>query len=581
MSVSLTPSAKSPAPLGTLVTFTATANAADPGTLVYRFRIRRPGVRVHRNITSPTFQTVVDYGPKSSLDWATIHREGEYDIEVSARNNATGEVASESIPFSFATLVRSHHAVVSPTAHPLVFIYSAPACPQAARIRVSFTSPEGTTQYTPYGDCDGRYSMNFYLAGMRGNTIYTARQTVESGSLILNGEPVTFTTGSPSMLPPSAVPLSSPVPPYGGILLQSIVSAAPIATDLNGNLVWYGPAGLSLLTRVNAGGAFLGIFEDGSQGPEAQFFREFDLAGVTIAETNAAAVNQQLAALGKQPITSFHHEAIHLADGKYLVLGGSERILTGVQGAGPVDVLGDMILVLDRDLQVQWAWDSFDHLDPSRPAVLAETCSYPASLACSTFYGAGTANDWLHGNSLQLTPDGNILYSVRHQDWLVKIDYRNGAGKGDVLWRMGPGGDFTISASGESPWFSHQHDAHFLSDNQTLMLFDNGNTRISANRDEGTSRGQVLFVDEQARTVTVMVNANLKVNSAALGTAQPLPNGNLHFDAGFLPDPANPAARISQALEVDPDGNIVWGMQINAQEYRSYRMSDLYTPPPA
>ena len=176
---------------------------------------------------------------------------------------------------------------------------------------------------------------------------------------------------------------------------------------------------------------FSAIFEDGSQGPEAQFFREFDLAGVTIAETNAAAVNEQLAAMGKQPITSFHHEAIRLADGKYLVLAGSERILTGVQGAGPVDVLGDMILVLDRDLQVQWAWDSFDHLDPSRPAVLAETCSYPASLACSTFYGAGTANDWLHGNSLQLTPDGNLLYSVRHQDWLVKIDYRSGAGTGD------------------------------------------------------------------------------------------------------------------------------------------------------
>ena len=61
--------------------------------------------------------------------------------------------------------------------------------------------------------------------------------------------------------------------------------------------------------------------------------------------------------------------------------------------------------------------------------------------------------------------------------------------------------------------------------------------------------------------------------------AQLLPNGNYHFDAGFLPDPANPVARISQALEVDASGNIVWGMQINAQEYRSFRLNDLYTPP--
>ena len=97
----------------------------------------------------------------------------------------------------------------------------------------------------------------------------------------------------------------------------------------------------------------------------------------------------------------------------------------------------------------------------------------------------------------------------------------------------------------------------------------------------GSSRGQVFRVDEQARTVSPVLNADLKVNSAALGTAQLLPNGHYHFDAGFLPDPANPTARISQALEVDASGNIVWGMQIYAQEYRSYRMDDLYTPPAA
>jgi hypothetical protein len=32
-------------------------------------------------------------------------------------------------------------------------------------------------------------------------------------------------------------------------------------------------------------------------------------------------------------------------------------------------------------------------------------------------------------------------------------------------------------------------------------------------------------------------------------------------------------------LEVDASGNIVWGIQISALEYRSFRLSDLYTPP--
>ena len=114
------------------------------------------------------------------------------------------------------------------------------------------------------------------------------------------------------------------------------------------------------------------------------------------------------------------------------------------------------------------------------------------------------------------------------------------------------------------------------------MLFDNGNTRISNNGDEGTSRGQVLRVDEQARTVTrdaerrpqgELVRARHGATAAERESTISTP--------AFCRTRLTPTARISQALEVDPGGNIVWGMQINAQEYRSYRMNDLYTPPPA
>ena len=178
-------------------------------------------------------------------------------------------------------------------------------------------------------------------------------------------------------------------------------------------------------------------------------------------------------------INCFHHEAVKLPNGNYLVLAGSERILTGVQGPGPVDVLGDTILVLDPNLQLLWAWDAFDHLDPHRAAILGETCTCPGTPDCSAFYLATTANDWLHGNALQLLADGNILYSSRHQDWVMKIDYRNGAGTGNILWRMGVDGDFQIQSSDPYPWFSHQHDPNFLADGQTMLVFDNGDTRIS------------------------------------------------------------------------------------------------------
>ena len=62
-------------------------------------------------------------------------------------------------------------------------------------------------------------------------------------------------------------------------------------------------------------------------------------------------MNEQLAAMGKRQITSFHHEAILLPDGKILTLAATEQMMTGIQGTEPVDVLGDMILVLDSNLQ--------------------------------------------------------------------------------------------------------------------------------------------------------------------------------------------------------------------------------------
>jgi arylsulfate sulfotransferase len=578
MTVSVSTSVSSPAPLGTLVRFSATANGATSGDLRYRFRVRGSGFGAGRRRVDEPYRMIVDYGPSATLDWTTIAREGAVEMEVSVRNVSTGDTASEETTFVFSPAA-SDEPVVSPTAHPLVFVYSAPPCPDRGRMRVRFASGNELATFTPYQPCNGRYSMNFYLAGMRPSTPYTARQTVEFGGVSTNGPDLTFTTGAAAFQAPAAAPISTPVPAGGGLMLHGTVNSNAMATDLSGNLVWYGPGNLTFFTRPVAGGTFLSLFEDGAQDTAHQFLREFDLAGVTVAETNAGRVNEQLAAIGRHPITSFHHEAIRLANGNYLVMAGTERVLSNVQGPGPVDILGDIILVLDSNLQVRWFWDAFDYLDPRRAAILGETCAYPATVACSAFYLSKSANDWLHGNSLQLTPDGDILYSVRHQDWVVKIDYRDGAGTGRILWRLGAQGDFTIAGGGAHPWFSHQHDPNFRSDNRTLLLFDNGNTRIAKNTGETASRGQVLRIDEKARTATVVTNADLKVNSSALGTAQLLDNGDCHFDAGFIVDPTNPNARYTQNIETDKAGNLVWGMKVSAQEYRSFRMKDLYTPP--
>jgi arylsulfate sulfotransferase len=581
ISVSLSASIASPAPLGAVVTWTATATDTNPGTLWYRFRARPSG---------GAFRTVVDYGPNASLNWATIAHEGTYEIEVSVENSATGETAATSQLFDYKPLAPDDVPVITPTANPLVFIYSAPPCAAGSEIRVRFEAAGGHHIHnTPYQACDPALTSNFYVAGMRADSQYNAWYSIKTGRGATDGAVLPIQTSNIGLGTPQCSVFDRPgSPEVDGVLLQSLFGTSAIATDLNCNIIWYSPSDITFLTRPQAGGTFLAIGEDGTKDPSQQFFREFDLAGITLAETNAARVNQELAAMGVHPINAFHHEARKLPDGSYLVLADSERILTNVQGPGPVDVIGDTILIFDSNLQVTWAWDAFDHLDPARAAILGETCVPASGLACAPYYLSTTANDWLHGNSLELTPDGNILYSTRHQDWLVKIDYENGRGTGDILWRLGAGGDFQIESTDPYPWFSHQHDANIVrtassrsrtaSAGETLLtVFDDGNTR-AVTEPNADSRGQVLRLDETNHTATLLLNADLGTYSPAVGSAQILPNGDYHFDSGFIADPSNSADQYSQSVEVNGLGGIVYGIQFGVAEYRTFRMVDMYTP---
>jgi arylsulfate sulfotransferase len=574
ISVGLEVSQPSPVPLGTVIGFTAMASGQNLGTPTFRFRERPAGGNFH---------TVVDYGPNSTLNWTTIQQEGSYEIEVSVRSGDLSETATTSAVITMTPLAVGGNPVITPTANPLVFIYSAPPCATGQAMQVGITSPEGYLQNTPWNPCGG-FTTNFYLGGMRGQAQYSVQQALQNGSSVAQGPVMTLQTPSVSLAVPAIKPLGGTLPSLDGILLQCPLGLPTIATDLSGNLVWYYSGDISYVTRPVDGGTFMGLFEDGTQSQAQQFFREFDMAGITLAETNAARVNEQLATMGVHAISGFHHEARKLPNGNYLVLADSERLLTGVQSMGPVDIIGDMILVLDPNLQVLWAWDAFDHLDPHRAAILGETCTYPAGFGCGAFYLAPMANDWLHGNALQLTPDGNILYSIRHQDWVIKIDYHNGGGSGNILWKLGAGGDFTLAVPRRrdpfdpDPWFSHQHDPGFLPDGVTLTLYDNGNTRI-AQHPGGHSRGQVYILDEAGREARPILNADMGVYSNAVGSAQLLPNGDYHFDSGFLNITTGTSPFSAQSVEVNSVGSRVWGIQVGQLEYRSFRMPSLYEAP--
>ncbi len=541
-----------PVPLvGSPVIWTATAGGHGQ-TPVYQFRVGQTG--------GPS-QVVRDFSHSNSFLWNPI-QEGSYVIQVTVKDrfdDATGESATAS--YTADSRVVGSGAVVSPTSNPLVALYSAPSS-AAGSMRVEFRplgSDEPWISTASQSTVPGE-STNFLVAGMRPDTNYVMRHVLDDGTTSAS---LTFKTGPlpTSLTFPSFTLQQAPAPESG--LTQEIVfhvgiggvAVNTVSTDLLGNIVWYYDAAAyafsSFAPSLVPGGTVLliGGNQDGQGG--ADVLREVDLAGYTLRETNIGAVNAQLAALGQHSISDFNHDAQRLPNGYTAVLAASERTIP--LRSRPTLYRGDMVLVLDENFQVAWSWDPFNWLNVRRLPTLGERLG-----------------NWTHANSVAWSPaDGNLVVSMRSQDWVIKIDYANGKGDGHVVWRLGQGGDFRINSTAANPWFSHQHDARYINDT-TLVVFDNGNARRSRNP-RARSRGQELIVDEGTGVATLVVNADLGTYAPFTGGAQKLPGGNLNFNS--------PIAR--QTIAMLPNGRSTYVQTMNSGGvlYRSYIYPSLYASP--
>ena len=587
----LTSSLAAPQLVGTTITWTATASDNNPGALDYQFLVEAG---------STGFQVLQDYDVSNVFVWTPYLREGKYKVQVVARNVSTGETTIVTEPFGLTSRVTGSTPVISTTNHPLVALYSAPACAVGSSMYVVFSVGTVTNQTSPL-PCQSGLSMNFYIGGMYPKKTYTMYDVLVTGSSTTNGPSGTFTT-SPIAAGVPFPALSVPVPASSqSALTQSVLLIdsysnpanrnnqyyVPFATDLSGFVIWYYPAFdtaqnyVTYFIRPVAGGTFLLYPADENTGLRQQLFREIDMAGNPIRQTSITRINQQLAHLGELPVAGFNHDAIRLPNGHTIVKASQEGIFpAGTQGStAPVDILGDCIMDLDTNMQVVWAWSAFDHLNVNEAAPLGETCT-STGINCPPISLATVANDWTHGNSLNYIPSsGDLLFSSRNLDSVFKIDYNNGVGTGDVLWTLGPTGNFTMTGTTDPwPWFSHQHDVEYeLQGTTVLSLFDNGNTRIAANPGE-FSRGQVLNIDESAFTVSLQINTTLSGFSFALGSAQRLDNGDYHFEAGwYSPNPNTHGQAFAEAYEVTPSGtSFNFELMDQCTTYRSYRMDSLY-----
>ncbi|MPY85108.1 MAG: hypothetical protein GEV00_17700 [Actinophytocola sp.] len=125
-------------------------------------------------------------------------------------------------------------------------------------------------------------------------------------------------------------------------------------------------------------------------------------------------------------------------------------------GLGERPVLDEVIQEVDVATgRVLFEWHSLGHIRVRETATDAHT-------------DVESPWDWLHANSIQPAPGGDIVISARHTSAVYRIDRETGR----VAWRLGgKRSDFTMAPGTR---FTFQHDARLRPDG-TLSLFDNAN----------------------------------------------------------------------------------------------------------
>ncbi len=527
----------------------------------------------------------------------TIDSSGNYTAphSVSYGTNVVISVADSSAPqTNYASAVAAVLApgVVTQTANPQVAIYSI-YLPAPGKVSIDF-GPDNTYGLntwqqptpSPYGG-----EVSILVAGMRAQTLYHMRAVVDlDNGASYSDVDQTFTTGTPPGTAPVTITAPAGQNPQPGIEMFDTAlpheSAQAFATDLQGNVIWtyaYKSGTIEDIVqpiKMLPNGHFLVLISYASsavlngatiQPGTIDAVREIDLAGNTIREITLSNLSTALAAKGYNlDLGSFHHDVLALPNGHWILLASLYQSFSNLAGyTGTTKVLGDVLIDVNSSGQPVWVWNTFDHLDINRHPYL-----FP---------------DWTHGNALLYSADDhNLILSMRHQNWIIKIDYQDGQGSGKILWRLGEGGDFTLQ-NGVDPtdWFYAQHGPAFFTPNTTgffrLGVMDNGDDRPTPDGGICGATGEpacystasIFQIDESTMTATLVThyNPSPSLYSYFGGDVRSLANGDLEADFCALRSG-------SLVQEFDLNGatpQLVWQAQTKtALQYRAKRMPSLY-----
>jgi hypothetical protein len=532
----------------------------------------------------------------ANLSALMVAQPAAFNLVVS--NPAPGGGAS-----AVATFTVLAQGSVTPTGNPQVALYSF-SSPRDASVSIEFgtdtTYGKSTwVQNTP----PGGGAVQILVAGMLANTPYHMRADVSfpDGTQFVDTDHTFLTGGLPAArVPQITVTNPNGLTPSPGVIQLQLLSGTSnqvevVAVDNGGNLIWYYDYNGSLLglpepVKLLPNGHMLmnfgtvnaqGVSIDGT-------VQEIDLAGNLISQFTLTDLNNWLSAAGFNLVANaIHHDLLPLPNGHLILIVNHSQNFTDLPGyPGTTAVVGDALVDLDQNHNPVWVWDTFEQLctsTPTNPCLNIDR--YPLGLP-----------DWTHSNAIVYSPDdGNLILSMRNQGWVIKIDYQDGQGSGDILWRLGNQGDFALMPSalsngGPQDWFYAQHYPSFVSPNSTgvfnFEVFDDGNNRVlDASGDVCGASGQpacytrvpIFQVDEVGMTATLVWQDNLApVYCFFGGSAQQLADSNVVFGVTSV-IPNDPTGAWYMEVTHDASPQVVLLMNIFGQNaYRAIHLPSLY-----
>ncbi|GJQ61568.1 MAG: hypothetical protein SCALA702_06210 [Melioribacteraceae bacterium] len=175
-----------------------------------------------------------------------------------------------------------------------------------------------------------------------------------------------------------------------------------------------------------------------------------------------------------------------------------------VQNGNPEAIVYGLILQeKDENKEVIFQWRSWDHTDITDAADAVDLTQ--------------TSIDYIHGNSISIDHDGNLVISLRNFNEVMKIDRHTG----ETLYRLG-GKNNQFTFMNENYEFNWQHDARILP-NGHITIFDNGTKRSPR-----FTRGIQYEIDESAKTAELVweYNPSPSIYAGSMCNLQTLENGS-------------------------------------------------------